>query len=90
VIYNAGSAQLVGGTSCSSPIFASVVGLINDQLAAAGKSPLGTCCYVSGSGRGGLSRRRLAQPVDLREPAGVQRHHVRHQPGLQHQGAYTV
>ncbi|KAI0085907.1 peptidase S8/S53 domain-containing protein, partial [Irpex rosettiformis] len=29
------------GTSCSSPIFASVISLINDQLIAAGKSPLG-------------------------------------------------
>lgn len=29
------------GTSCSTPIFASVIALINDELAAAGKSPLG-------------------------------------------------
>ncbi|EKM56142.1 uncharacterized protein PHACADRAFT_145272 [Phanerochaete carnosa HHB-10118-sp] len=29
------------GTSCSTPIFASVVALINDELAAAGMSPLG-------------------------------------------------
>ncbi|KAI0745384.1 family S53 protease [Earliella scabrosa] len=32
---------LVGGTSCSSPIFASVIALLNDELAAAGKPPLG-------------------------------------------------
>lgn len=31
----------VAGTSCSSPIFASVVALLNDELIAAGKSPLG-------------------------------------------------
>lgn len=31
----------VEGTSCASPTFASVIGLINDQLIAAGKSPLG-------------------------------------------------
>lgn len=31
----------VDGTSCASPIFASVVALLNDQLIAAGKSPLG-------------------------------------------------
>ncbi|ETW78995.1 serine protease S53 [Heterobasidion irregulare TC 32-1] len=31
----------VAGTSCASPIFSSVVALINDQLIAAGKSPLG-------------------------------------------------
>ena len=31
----------VNGTSCSSPTFASVVGLLNDQLIAAGKSALG-------------------------------------------------
>ena len=31
----------VDGTSCSSPVFASVISLINDQLVAKGKSPLG-------------------------------------------------
>ena len=31
----------VNGTSCSSPIFASIIGLINNKLAEAGKSPLG-------------------------------------------------
>ena len=40
-IYSGGSQQAVAGTSCSSPIFASVIGLINDKLAAAGKPPLG-------------------------------------------------
>ncbi|KAJ7684326.1 subtilisin-like protein [Mycena polygramma] len=32
---------LVAGTSCSSPIFASVIGLLNDQLISAGKPVLG-------------------------------------------------
>ncbi|KAF9814346.1 hypothetical protein IEO21_05141 [Rhodonia placenta] len=32
---------LVDGTSCSSPIFASVVGMLNNQLISAGKSTLG-------------------------------------------------
>ena len=32
---------LVAGTSCSSPIFASIISLINDQLIGEGKSPLG-------------------------------------------------
>ncbi|OBZ67218.1 Tripeptidyl-peptidase sed3 [Grifola frondosa] len=36
-----GEFGLVAGTSCSSPIFASVVSLLNDGLIAAGKSPLG-------------------------------------------------
>ena len=36
-----GQAGLVAGTSCSSPIFASVISLLNDRLIAAGKSPLG-------------------------------------------------
>ncbi|CAL1707451.1 unnamed protein product [Somion occarium] len=36
-----GQAGLVAGTSCSSPIFASIISLINDRLIAAGKSPLG-------------------------------------------------
>ena len=40
-IVNIGRTGLVAGTSCSSPIFASIIALINDQLAAAGKSPLG-------------------------------------------------
>ncbi|KIK70213.1 hypothetical protein GYMLUDRAFT_152126 [Collybiopsis luxurians FD-317 M1] len=40
-IVNGGEAELVAGTSCASPIFASVIALINDRLVAAGKSPLG-------------------------------------------------
>ncbi|KIK69755.1 hypothetical protein GYMLUDRAFT_34144 [Collybiopsis luxurians FD-317 M1] len=40
-IANAGKLGLVDGTSCSSPIFASIIALINDKLIAAGKSPLG-------------------------------------------------
>ncbi|KAF8958727.1 family S53 protease-like protein [Flammula alnicola] len=36
-----GTAGTVAGTSCSSPIFASVISLLNDRLIAAGKSPLG-------------------------------------------------
>ena len=36
-----GRTELVDGTSCSSPIFAGIVALINDELLAAGKSPLG-------------------------------------------------
>lgn len=33
--------ELVYGTSCSSPIFASVIALLNDRLISANKSPLG-------------------------------------------------
>ncbi|KZV71302.1 subtilisin-like protein [Peniophora sp. CONT] len=36
-----GQAGLVAGTSCSSPIFASVIALLNDRLISAGKAPLG-------------------------------------------------
>ncbi|KII88003.1 hypothetical protein PLICRDRAFT_55032 [Plicaturopsis crispa FD-325 SS-3] len=36
-----GSKTGVAGTSCASPIFASVVSLLNDELISAGKSPLG-------------------------------------------------
>ncbi|KAI0085899.1 family S53 protease [Irpex rosettiformis] len=36
-----GRTELVDGTSCSSPIFAGIVALLNDELLAAGKSPLG-------------------------------------------------
>ncbi|KAJ7765700.1 subtilisin-like protein [Mycena metata] len=40
-IVEAGRTGLVAGTSCSSPIFASVIGLLNDQLISAGKPVLG-------------------------------------------------
>ncbi|KAJ7202845.1 family S53 protease-like protein [Mycena pura] len=40
-IVNAGAVEGVSGTSCSSPTFASVIGLVNDRLVAAGKPPLG-------------------------------------------------
>lgn len=40
-IFYGGSATGVAGTSCATPIFASVVSLINDELIAAGKSSLG-------------------------------------------------
>ncbi|KAJ7506898.1 family S53 protease [Mycena galericulata] len=40
-IVSGGSKEGVDGTSCSSPIFASVIALINDQLIAAGNPPLG-------------------------------------------------
>lgn len=40
-IYYQGSATTVDGTSCSSPIFASIIALLNDELVAAGDSPLG-------------------------------------------------
>ncbi|PBK67922.1 family S53 protease-like protein [Armillaria solidipes] len=41
LIVSGGVGYLVDGTSCSSPIFASVISLINDRLIAAGKSVLG-------------------------------------------------
>ncbi|KAJ7728592.1 family S53 protease [Mycena maculata] len=40
-IVSGGSTEGVDGTSCASPIFASVIGLLNDELIAAGNSPLG-------------------------------------------------
>ncbi|KAJ7174055.1 family S53 protease [Mycena crocata] len=40
-IVSGGSTEGVDGTSCSSPIFASVISLLNDQLIAAGNPPLG-------------------------------------------------
>jgi len=40
-IVNDGDEVLVDGTSCSTPIFAGLVALLNDRLIAAGKSPLG-------------------------------------------------
>ncbi|KAJ7242886.1 family S53 protease [Mycena haematopus] len=40
-IVSGGTLEGVSGTSCSSPTFASVIGLVNDRLVAAGKPPLG-------------------------------------------------
>ncbi|KAI0043881.1 family S53 protease [Auriscalpium vulgare] len=40
-IVTKGNGTTVDGTSCSTPIFASVVALLNDRLIAAGKPPLG-------------------------------------------------
>ncbi|PCH43830.1 family S53 protease-like protein [Wolfiporia cocos MD-104 SS10] len=40
IVYE-GSVETVSGTSCASPTFASVIALLNDELLAAGKSPLG-------------------------------------------------
>ncbi|KAK0214212.1 family S53 protease [Armillaria nabsnona] len=41
LIVSGGEGYLIAGTSCSSPIFASVISLINDRLIAAGKPVLG-------------------------------------------------
>ncbi|PCG89982.1 Peptidase S8/S53, subtilisin/kexin/sedolisin [Penicillium occitanis (nom. inval.)] len=41
VVYNGGNYTLSGGTSASTPIFASVINRINDERLWAGKSPLG-------------------------------------------------
>lgn len=40
-VIDGGDSILVGGTSASSPSFASIIALINDQLVAAGKPVLG-------------------------------------------------
>ncbi|KAF7308993.1 Family S53 protease [Mycena kentingensis (nom. inval.)] len=40
-VVNGGQLGGVDGTSASSPIFASIIGLINDELVAGGKAPLG-------------------------------------------------
>ncbi|KAH9924392.1 peptidase S8/S53 domain-containing protein [Fomitopsis serialis] len=40
-IVTGGSTETVSGTSCASPTFAAIISLLNDELIAAGKSPLG-------------------------------------------------
>jgi tripeptidyl-peptidase-1 len=40
-VFTGGQLTPVDGTSCATPIFASTIALLNDQLVAAGKSPLG-------------------------------------------------
>lgn len=41
LIVTSGKQSAVDGTSCSTPMFASMISLLNDQLISAGKSPLG-------------------------------------------------
>jgi len=41
MVFQGGGAFPVGGTSCASPVFAGVMGLINDALLTAGKKPVG-------------------------------------------------
>lgn len=41
VIFNAGAPTLIGGTSASAPIFASILTRINEERLAAGKSTIG-------------------------------------------------
>lgn len=54
----------VDGTSCSSPIFASIVSLLNDRLIAAGKSPLGFLnpFLYSEAGQAGLTDITTGEP----------------------------
>lgn len=40
-VISGGNISIVGGTSASTPVFASIIALINDQLLAAGKPTLG-------------------------------------------------
>ena len=41
VIYNKGSAQSIGGTSASAPVFAAILTRVNEERLAAGKSTVG-------------------------------------------------
>lgn len=41
LIYNKGAPTLIGGTSASSPVFASILTRINEERIAAGKSTVG-------------------------------------------------
>jgi tripeptidyl-peptidase-1 len=40
-VFDKGVQIPIGGTSCSTPIFASVIALLNDRLMSAGQPPLG-------------------------------------------------
>lgn len=58
VIFAGGRSELVDGTSCATPTFASVIQLVNSELVAAGKSPLGFLnpwLYGTVSGTTGLT-----------------------------------
>ncbi|KAK7018221.1 family S53 protease-like protein [Favolaschia claudopus] len=57
VVYSDRFSTLVGGTSASSPIFASIISLLNDELIGKGKSPLGFLnpFLYSAAGRAALS-----------------------------------
>lgn len=54
-----GRVQSVGGTSASSPVFASIVSLINDARLKAGKKPMGLLVSVAAVHRGRLCTRML-------------------------------
>ena len=41
IIFNEGSPNLIGGTSASTPVFASILTRINEERIEAGKSPVG-------------------------------------------------
>ncbi|KAJ7264084.1 family S53 protease-like protein [Mycena haematopus] len=57
IVFDKRQVGTVDGTSCSSPTFASVIALLNDQLVAAGKAPLGFLnpLLYSAAGRAALN-----------------------------------
>jgi tripeptidyl-peptidase-1 len=91
VVYTSGQWQLIGGTSLSSPVFASVITLINEARLHAGKPTVGFIHPILVSGQFG---RRIpvresycmADADTLRtvcEPSRFQRCHRRPQPRMQ-------
>ena len=66
-----GQTGLVGGTSASSPIVASVIALLNDELAGRGRPPLGFLnpfLYSAGaSALNDITRGELPVPARLSE-----------------------
>ncbi|KAJ7724661.1 hypothetical protein B0H16DRAFT_1333359, partial [Mycena metata] len=64
--------ELVDGTSCSSPTFASIVALLNDRLIAAGKPQLGFLnpFLYSAKGRAALNDTTLASRLSSHNIVG--------------------
>jgi tripeptidyl-peptidase I len=55
-VFLAGSDQLVSGTSAATPAFASIINLVNNELVAKGKSPLGFLNpFLYSTGKSGLT-----------------------------------
>lgn len=77
-IVSGGRAELVDGTSCSSPIFSSIVSLINDRLIAAGKPVLGFLNPLYGLLNLAIRMsHHLSCSQLVRQPFSILRHHER-------------
>ena len=80
-----GVTQLIGGTSASSPTFASIVALVNDHLVASGKPVLGFLNpFLYSVGSGAFTDITIGKNVGFTCPDSAVRH------GIGNLSSYTV